>query len=374
MDRTNLYTSRHAKLAASLHLAGLRALMLNPGASLVYLTGLHFHLSERPVVAFFVPHHPPVIVLPELEAAKLKALPFAVQAFPYQEDPTTWINAFRQATQAAQVQNKRVGIEPRNLRVLEMRLLEQAHPGVELVSAEESISALRIFKDDHEVAAMRTAARIAQNALEATLPIIRAGLSERQIAAELTLQLLRHGSDPQLAFSPIVSGGPNSANPHAIPSDRPLAAGDLLVIDWGASADGYLSDVTRAFAIGPVEPEFERIAQIVLAANQAGHAAAGPGVPAGEVDRAARAVIEQTGYGAYFIHRTGHGLGMESHEEPYIRADNALTLEAGMTFTIEPGIYLPDRGGVRIEDDVVITASGCESLTDLPRALRVIAP
>jgi Xaa-Pro dipeptidase len=229
-----------------------------------------------------------------------------------------------------------------------------------------------MYKDEFEISAMRKAAKIAQLALKATLPQIKIGVTEQEIAAELTLQLLQHGSKPKLPFFPIVSTGPNSANPHAAPSNRKLAAGDLLVIDYGANVDNYYSDITRTFAIGEVEPEFQKIAEVVLAANQAGHAAAKPGVPARDVDQAARQVIEAAGYGEFFIHRTGHGLGLEGHEEPYIRGDNLNHLQTGMSFTIEPGIYLPNRGGVRIEDDVVITASGCESFTDLPRELITI--
>jgi Xaa-Pro dipeptidase len=209
----------------------------------------------------------------------------------------------------------------------------------------------------------------AQNALRLTLPSIRPGITEKAIAAELIIQLYRNGSDPALPFPPIVSGGPNSANPHATPTDRPLQDGDLLVIDWGASYDGYFSDLTRTFALGNIEAEFSHIAQVVLEANTAGRQVSGPKILAAEVDRTTRLVIDQAGYGKYFNHRTGHGLGMETHEEPYIRDPSTQMLMPGMTFTIEPGIYIPGRGGVRIEDNVVITASGCESLSDLPREL-----
>lgn len=219
---------------------------------------------------------------------------------------------------------------------------------------------------------MRRAVEIAQIALERTISQIKLGLTERQIAAELTQQLLRAGSDPEFPFSPIVSGGPNSANPHASPSERPLAVGDLLVIDWGAYYNGYCSDLTRTFAISEVDSEFNRIAEIVKLANEAGRAAARPGVSAGSIDDAARGVIDRAGYGEYFRHRTGHGLGMEGHEAPYMRAGNPMLLEPGMTFTVEPGIYLLGRNGVRIEDNVVITDSGSETLSTLPRGLIVL--
>jgi Xaa-Pro dipeptidase len=153
-----------------------------------------------------------------------------------------------------------------------------------------------------------------------------------------------------------------------------LAEGDLLVIDYGANVNGYLSDITRTFAIGYVAPEYERIAETVLAANQAGLAAAKSGNTFGDIDRAARQVIERAGYGEFFIHRTGHGLGLEAHEPPYIRSDNDGLIQRGMSFTIEPGIYLPGRGGVRIEDDVIMTEFGSESLTEFPRELIRVKP
>jgi Xaa-Pro dipeptidase len=143
-------------------------------------------------------------------------------------------------------------------------------------------------------------------------------------------------------------------------------------VDWGANVNGYFSDLTRTFVLGEPQPEFSHIAHIVLQANAAARRLAKPGIPAGQLDQAAREVIENAGYGEFFTHRTGHGLGMEGHEEPYIRGDNSLLLAPGMTFTIEPGIYLPGRGGVRIEDNLVITADGSETLSDFPRELASI--
>jgi Xaa-Pro dipeptidase len=368
----DIFAARHARLGRALQAADLEALALNPGPSLVYLAGLHFHLMERPVVVFFTPDRPPQVVLPVLETAKLAALPFATQSFTYSDDPVTWGGAFQKAVQAAQIDGRVIGVEPARLRVLELRFVEAAAPQAKIVSAESCLASLRICKDAAEIAAMRQAVLIAQNALQATLPMIKIGRTEREIANELTIQLLKAGSEPETPFSPIVAGGPNSANPHAVPTDRSLAPGDLLVIDWGATYRGYVSDLTRTFALGQIEPEFAHIAQIVAEANAAGRAAAGPEVAAGEVDQAARAVIEKAGYGPYFTHRTGHGIGMEGHEEPYMRAGNPLPLAAGMAFTVEPGIYLPGRGGVRIEDNMIVTDTGADCLSNLPRTLQVL--
>lgn len=363
------YSLRQARLATQMAAANLKLLVFNPSPSLTYLTGLHFHLSERPVIALFSPHTPPILVMPELESLKAKSLPFPVQVFLYGEDPNSWQSVFRQAVMAAQGDGSDIGVEPTHLRYLELNLLQGAAPEARFYPADQVVANLRMRKDEFEVECMRQAVVIAQKALEATIPSIKAGVTEKQIASELTINLFRAGSDPEFPFTPIVSGGPNSANPHASPSERVLASGDLLVIDWGAMFKGYASDLTRTFAIGEIEPEFKQIAEIVLQANTAARKSAKPNLTANEVDQAAREVIEQAGYGRFFIHRTGHGLGMEAHEPPYIRSGNHLILDQGMTFTIEPGIYLPDRGGVRIEDDMVIVADQAESLSTFPREL-----
>ena len=185
--------------------------------------------------------------------------------------------------------------------------------------------------------------------------------------------MLRLGSDADLPFAPIVASGPNAAQPHAWVTERKLQAGDLVIFDWGAASQGYASDLTRTFAVGEVDPEFRTVFEAVKAANAAARAAARPDVACASVDAAARQVIAAAGYGDFFTHRVGHGLGLEGHEMPSMHGENLLPLKPGMTFTIEPGIYLPDRGGVRIEDDVVITAEGCDSLSSYPREWQELA-
>jgi Xaa-Pro dipeptidase len=366
-------SSRLTRLYSLMQTAGLDALALNPSPSLTYLTGLHFHVMERPIVLLLVPGKQPCLVLPELETAKLGLTSLPLKGFTYGDNPATWAEVFIQIGSFLNLDGKTIGVEPTRLRFLELSYLQGALPSARFTSAEGVISGLRMQKDSAEIALMRQAAMIAQQALLAVLPGIKPGKTEREIAAALSIQLLKAGSDPEMPFSPIVASGPNSANPHATPTDRKLQAGDLLVIDWGAAYQGYFSDLTRTFGIGQVEPEFDKIARIVEQANAAGRAAGQPEIPAGEIDQAARQVILDAGYGEYFTHRTGHGLGLEGHEHPYIFAENKLILLEGMSYTVEPGIYLPGRGGVRIEDDVVITASGSESLSDLPRPLQLLA-
>ncbi len=369
---SNVISLRHEKLRETLKESQMTAVAINPGPSLTYLTGLHFHLSERPVIFLFPVDGLPSLVLPQLEAQKLADAPFEIHSFTYQESLDTWGSAFASGVAAAGLERGVIGIEPRILRVLELRLLEAAAPNAAFVSGAAAVAALRMQKDEDELALMQHATEIAQKALLATLPFVKADVTERAISATLIRHMLDYGSGGELPFQPIIAFGANSANPHAVPTDYGLQRGDLVLFDWGANYLGYFSDLTRMFALGEPDPEMRRIVEIVERANAAGRERVAAGIRAGDIDVAARGVIEAEGYGEYFFHRTGHGLGLEVHEEPYIRGDNDHLLACGMTFTIEPGIYLAGRGGARIEDDMVVTSSGGRSLSTISRGLGIL--
>lgn len=368
----SLFHLRHNQLLEQINSLSLTGFVLNAGNNLEYMTGLRFDLMERPVVALFVPGQPVTVVLPEFETGRARDCDFPVRLFAYGEDPSRWDEAFAAAVESLAGLSGSVGVEARTLRVLELRYLERAAPAARFDTHDELLSALRVTKDASELENMQRAVEIAEQALLAFLPSVKVGSTESELAAELTLQLLRAGSSPGVAFPPIVASGPNSANPHATPTARQLQAGDMLVVDWGAAYQGYISDLTRTFIIAQMDDDFAQIASIVNQANQAGCQAAAPGARAGDVDVAARAVITAAGYGEYFLTRTGHGIGMDVHEDPYMFAQNETKLMPGMTFTVEPGIYIPGRGGVRIEDNVVITETGCRVLSSLERGLRVV--
>ncbi len=364
--------SRFTRLAQLMGQHKINTIALNPGPTLTYLTGLEFHLMERPTVLLYQRGHKPLMILPRLEMIKLESVDFPMHTIPFDDDPATWPDAFKAAFKHMNLEGSRIGVESTRMRFLELNYLQQAAPTSTFVPGEHVLGDLRSIKEDFEIEEMRRAVKIAQNSLKSILPTIREGSTEKDIAAALTMELLRLGSDTELPFSPIVASGPNSANPHAVPTDRKLTSGDLLVIDWGARVNGYCSDLTRTFGIGSIDPELEFVHKTVLKANTAGRDEGTPGIAAGEVDRAARDVIENAGYGKFFTHRTGHGLGMEEHETPYIFAGNSVNLEPGMTYTVEPGIYIPGKGGVRIEDDMVVTTDGSESLSDFPRELTLL--
>ncbi len=355
-------------LLADAEAMGLDALALVPGPNLRYTTGLRFFLSERPVVALLPVDGPAALVLPELEAGKARAAGF--DAFAY-TDEEGYALAFHEACASLELADARVGVEALKMRVLEQRILERFAPNVELVPVDELYAEMRMVKTADELNAMQRAVRVAEEAFLAWVPMLREGITERRAAALLVGALLSGGADG-LAFDPIVASGPQGALPHAAAGERPFQEGDWVVVDWGAMVDGYVSDLTRSLVVGHTGDTLQRVHELVVRANEAGRGAVGPGVEAQEVDAATREVVRAGGYGAHFFHRTGHGLGLEEHEPPYIVAGNTLRLKPGMTFTVEPGVYLEGTGGVRIEDDVVVTQSGSTTLSSLSRAPFVI--
>jgi Xaa-Pro aminopeptidase len=241
-------------------------------------------------------------------------------------------------------------------------------------STERVVEQARLIKDAFEISMLREASARLPRVVEAGFASIRVGVSERRVAGRVE-EAMRDAGYERIAFDTIVASGPHSALPHYRAGDRLLAPGDLVMLDFGGVLDGYCCDLTRTVSIGPPSPEARRVYAAVHDAQQAAIAAVRPGVPAVSVDEAARNVLQERGLGNAFGHGTGHGLGLDIHEEPRIsrrRSDTPpVDLAPGMVFTIEPGAYLPGWGGVRIEDDVLVTDTGCEVLTNVPRDLRV---
>ena len=272
----------------------------------------------------------------------------------------------------------RLGVEADHISLARWQWLrESLGDQPELVSTTGLVEAGRMIKDEDEVARFRTAGGLLAGVVPEALRLARAGRTEREIAADIERALAAAGFEDR-AFETIVASGPRSALPHARPGSRRLSAGDLLVLDFGGVYDGYCVDLTRTASVGAPRAEAIRLHAAVLAAQAAAIAAVRPGVRASAVDEAARGVLRGRGLADAFRHGTGHGLGLEVHEAPRIAAAARLqgpgadvVLEAGMVITIEPGVYIPEAGGVRIEDDVLVTAGGSELLTDAPRNLAV---
>ncbi len=363
--------TRLEKLQRQLREQKLDAIALMPGPNMLYISGIHAHASERPIVLLVPAEGEPAIIIPTLEAPKAKQAGIPAERICNWGDDEGFVGAFHNACQLLNLAGKTVAVETLYMRVLELEMLQEAAPNLKTAHADDMMNGLRLVKDDAEIEKMKKAVEVAETAMHKLLPQIKIGMTEKQIAAMLNQELINAGSEA-VPFGPIVSSGPNAASPHAVPTERPIAAGELLIIDWGAIVNDYPSDITRTFAVGEVSEEYKQIYETVARANEAGKAACSPVNRCTHVDEAARQVIAEAGYGDYFIHRTGHGLGLEVHEAPSMMTGNKNRLVEGMTFTVEPGIYIPDTVGVRIEDDVVITADGYQSLTSFPRELMQI--
>lgn len=268
---------------------------------------------------------------------------------------------------------KQVAFEATACTVAEAQALSHALPSVSLVGVSGWVEELRRVKDDEEIAAIRAMVQCAEQAFLATRAGICGEDSEKDVADTLDWAMRRGGSRDS-SFPTIVAIGRRSALPHARPTRTSrIRDSDFVLIDWGASGEPYKSDLTRVVVTGKVTPEFERIYRVVLAAQERAIAAIRPGARCHDVDAAARSVIDQAGYGGFFSHGVGHGIGRDIHEAPRIRKDSPDVLEPGNVVTVEPGIYLPDWGGIRIEDDVLVTPTGCEVLSRLPKSLETVA-
>mgnify|MGYP005838779599 FL=1 len=366
-------SQRIMRVQEALRRYGFDALAIVPGSNLRYLSGVTLHAGLRLTLALTPVSGQPALVVPALEHARIaETTGDLFRLYPWSDAEGAEQALARAVRDVGLDAGSVIGIEHTVMRVFELRALEQALPGAQTADSTPLLMDLRTVKDADELNAIRHAVHIIEDTLRQTIAQVRAGMRERDIADLWERAIRAAGCLP--AFETTVASGPNSANPHHPSGDRVLQEGDLVVFDGGAVYQGYVSDITRTFAVGHLSDEALRIHNLVQAANAAGRtAAAQPGATGESIDTAARQIIERGGYGPYFIHRTGHGIGLDVHEPPFIVAGNQSPLPVGATFTIEPGIYIRGLGGVRIEDDVVITANGAESLTTFPRDVQYLA-
>ncbi len=357
-----------ARLDALLRRSAADLVAFVPGENMVYFTGLHFHLSERPILALYT-RQGLSFIIPELEVTKLDAAPeLEARRFPW-ADQDGYSHAFREAVAALAPGNVTWALDGATLRLFEWLALEDA--GVsrpDLRDIGDLFLNLRARKDAAEIAHLQRAVDISEAALAATMAWARPGRSEREIADKLSAEMLARGAQG-LAFLLVLTGA-KTGLPHGATGDRVWGEDEFLLIDFGARFNDYPADITRTFCYGEPTPQMRAMYQAVYAANRAAREFARPGVTCEAVDQAARAEIEAAGFGEYFIHRLGHGLGLSVHELPNIVAGNRQLLEPGMVFTIEPGVYVPGIGGVRIEDNVVVGEDGIRVLTSYPRELH----
>jgi len=345
---------------------GFVAVVVGPSPDLGYLAGYAPMPFERPTLLVLRPGHEPVLLMPELERPLAAASP-AGEALQL----VGWVDGVEPYEEAAHLLpgEGRVAAGDR-LWAAHLLGLQAAAPRLTFEPASGVIGRLRAVKDADELAALRKAGDAADETFGQILTMGFAGRREEEVAADLARLLVQHGH--VRADFTIVASGPNAASPHHEPGGRMIGDGDAVVLDFGGELDGYFSDTTRTVVVGEPPEGFEEVYGLVQAAQAAAVDAVRPGVAAQEVDRAARQIIVEGGYGERFIHRTGHGIGLEVHEPPYIIEGNQDVLEAGTTFSVEPGIYLPGRYGVRIEDIVAVSEGGVERLNRSTRDLRVV--
>ena len=363
MDLSDRLLRARAATAA----AGLDALLVTPGPDLRWLTGYDAAPLERLTCLVLPAAGDPLLVVPRLERPAALASPaggLGLEVLDWADGDDPHRLLAKHLAEPA-----RVGLDDR-MPATHVFAVRDALPGAAQALAGPVLHPLRLRKAPDEVAALRAAGAAIDRVHARMGEWLRPGRTEREVGADVARAILAEGHRGEEWV--IVASGPNAASPHADLSDRVVEAGDLVVVDiGGTTADGYCSDSTRTYAVGraPADADWYGVLQ---AAQEAAVAAVRPGVTAEQVDAAARDVIAAAGYGEAFLHRTGHGIGVETHEEPYLVAGNAQPLEPGMAFSVEPGIYLAGRHGARIEDIVVVTDDGAERLNLRPRELAVL--
>ncbi|MDQ6649529.1 MAG: Xaa-Pro peptidase family protein [Actinomycetota bacterium] len=356
--------------------AGLDGLLVTPGADLRYLTGYDALPLERLTCLVLPRSGPPALVVPELEAPRAAASPagalgIEIVSWPETADPFGLATALLRDALGMRTALTAVGVADRMWAVQALRFADRL-AGVRLSPAGTVLAPLRIRKTLAEIEALRRAGQAIDRVHERFAGWRVSGRSEADVGRDIAAAIVEEGH-ATVNFV-IVASGPNGASPHHDTGDRLIGEGDQVVVDIGGTTpEGYCSDSTRTYSVGEPPADFAASYAVLQAAQDAACAAVRPGIPAEAVDAVARGLIEQAGYGAYFVHRTGHGIGLEEHEDPYLVAGNAAPLEPGMAFSIEPGIYLPGRHGARIEDICVCTEEGGERLNLVGRDLVVLA-
>lgn len=336
---------------------GLTALFVEPSTNFEYLLGANFRRSERLIALVLTARSKPFIVAPDFEVERIKRL------IRYPADLRGWAEAqdpYRVLADVIWTHGPgRIGIEPSTRYGVAGRL-QEALTNWQFSDAEPLFTRLRIIKSELELSLIRRAISITEISIAATFGKLETGITDRDVAGLLSEEMASRGA----SGGGLVQFGPTSALPHAGTENRALERGMPVLIDGGCNVHGYTSDITRMHFFGDdVPPEYREVFNTVFAAQTAAFEAARPGMECQELDRIARRLIGQAGYGEFFTHRLGHGMGMDGHEPPYLVEGNARALEPGMVFTIEPGIYLPGRWGVRIEDDFVVREGGLEPLS-----------
>ena len=361
--------SRLVKILKIIKESNLDAVALIAGPNLKYITGADFHLMERPTILIISKNFKPVAILPHLEVDSFKVSDFDAEIISW-KDSEGFYDAFIKA--GKMIGNlQKIGVEGQRMRVFEFDIIKKAFPDAEVIDTHKEIVKIRLCKDEEEIQNLRKAIKISEDALEKTIGNLKEGVSELQIVQDLIVNQYDGGAH-SLAFNPIALIGENAALPHGHSGERKLKKGDALLIDFGCVYNGYNSDFTRTYFYKEVSEQHRKLYEVVKKANQIGQNIVKSGVSLHKIDDTVTNFLEQSSYNKCIVHRTGHGLGMDVHEDPYVVRGNNQKLEKGMVITIEPGLYDQGNVGVRIEDNVLVGDDGFESLTNLSRELMIV--
>ncbi len=364
-----VYLSRLDRLRSLLNERGVDGLLLESSINLRYLTQIEFGRSERLFLVWLPAWGEPSVVCPAFEEARARegATRVAVATFRAWREEDDPYRRVAEVLAEAGARTGTIAIEP-TTRFFVAQGVARVAPAAALVDGAPLLDSMRMVKTPAEIALQRKAIEVTERAFEEAFATTRAGHTESDLGAAISRSMGELGT----GGGALVLFGPNAAYPHGTAKREAARDGTVLLCDGGTDVQGYKSDITRTRVLGSPSAQVREVWQIVHAAQAAGFKAAGPGVPCQEVDRAARRVIEEAGYGEFFTHRLGHGIGMEGHEHPYLVEGNTRLLMPGHTTTVEPGIYIPGKFGVRIEDMIVVTESGCEVLSHPPERLESV--
>lgn len=343
---------------------------INTVPNIFYLSGVTCRPYERLFGVLIFQNNDPVLICPQLEAEHVKNSMWNYEVISYTDNEDPWKMIYENITRKG-VKPMQFAVEKEGLSYFRVEKLQSLFPSANVASIDEKIMFLRLIKDKNEIQLMSESAKWADFAIEIGLGALKEGRTELEVVAFIEYEQKKKGIK-EMPSPPIVLFGENSSLPHGSSGNNRLKKGDFVMFDLGVKWEGYSSDITRTFIFGSGDSQQKEIYDIVLEANLKAIKNCQPGAIIGEVDKISRKIIEEAGYGKFYPHRVGHGIGLEGHESPSMNSFNTDRLIEGMIFTIEPGIYIPNVGGVRIEDEVVITEKGPELLTKHPKELRII--
>lgn len=347
------------------------SIFITSKANVFYYSNYYTDPHERLIGIYVTKQQDPLLIVPAMEVHDAKEAGWSKDIIGYNDDEDVWelIHSY--------IQNqgdtpKSIALEEEHISLERYEAIRRILPSTEIVHGQELLAQIRVRKSAQEYTLLKKAAQLADFGIETGMNAIAEGVTEMEILATIEYALKKQGVQ-EMSFSTTVLSGTKTASPHGTPGNKTIEKGDFVLFDLGVVYEGYCSDITRTFVFDSVSEKQKEIYETVLQAEEAAIQASKIGIEVGKIDQVARNVITEAGYGEYFTHRIGHGLGIEVHEYPSMHANNTLQLDEGMCYTIEPGIYMPHIGGVRIEDMIYITKNGAESLTKFPKHLQVIS-